>query len=50
MLLGAICAGIIGSLSGLGGGIVVIPLLTILLGVDIHYAIGAALVSVIATS
>ncbi|SJN52601.1 membrane protein, putative [Sphingobacterium faecium PCAi_F2.5] len=49
-LLGAICAGIIGSLSGLGGGIVVIPLLTILLGVDIHYAIGAALVSVIATS
>lgn len=50
MLIGAICAGIIGSLSGLGGGIVVIPLLTILLGVDIHYAIGAALVSVIATS
>lgn len=50
MLFGAICAGIIGSLSGLGGGIVVIPLLTILLGVDIHYAIGAALVSVIATS
>lgn len=49
-LLGSVCAGIIGSLSGLGGGIVVIPLLTILLGVDIHYAIGAALVSVIATS
>lgn len=50
VLLGAICAGIIGSLSGLGGGIVVIPLLTIVLGVDLHYAIGAALVSVIATS
>lgn len=50
VLFGAICAGIIGSLSGLGGGIVVIPFLTILLGVDIHYAIGAALVSVIATS
>lgn len=50
VLLGAIAAGIIGSLSGLGGGIVVIPLLTIILGVDIHYAIGAALVSVIATS
>ncbi|AZB26261.1 MULTISPECIES: sulfite exporter TauE/SafE family protein [Chryseobacterium] len=50
VLLGSICAGIIGSLSGLGGGIVVIPMLTILLGVDIHYAIGAALVSVIATS
>lgn len=43
-------AGLIGSLSGLGGGIIIIPLLTIALGVDIHYAIGTALVSVIATS
>ncbi|GHE30448.1 sulfite exporter TauE/SafE family protein [Sphingobacterium griseoflavum] len=50
LLLGAIMAGIIGSLSGLGGGIVLIPLLTLVLDVDIHYAIGAALVSVIATS
>ncbi len=50
MLLGAFLAGFIGSLSGLGGGIIIIPLLTILLGADIHYAIGAALVSVIATS
>lgn len=50
VLLGSVVAGIIGSLSGLGGGIVVIPLLSIVLGVDIHYAIGAALVSVIATS
>lgn len=50
VLLGSVAAGIIGSLSGLGGGIVVIPLLSIVLGVDIHYAIGAALVSVIATS
>ncbi len=50
VLLGSVCAGVIGSLSGLGGGIVVIPLLSIVLGVDIHYAIGAALVSVIATS
>ncbi len=50
MLLGAFAAGMIGSLSGLGGGIIIIPLLTIGLGVDIHYAIGAALVSVIATS
>lgn len=48
--LGAMCAGTVGSLSGLGGGIIVIPLLTLVLGVDIHYAIGAALVSVIATS
>ena len=50
MLLGAFLAGFVGSLSGLGGGIIIIPLLTILLGVDLHYAIGAALVSVIATS
>ncbi|MFD2744290.1 MULTISPECIES: sulfite exporter TauE/SafE family protein [Sphingobacterium] len=50
LLLGAIIAGTIGSLSGLGGGIVLIPLLTLVLDVDIHYAIGAALVSVIATS
>lgn len=50
MFLGACCAGLIGSLTGLGGGVVIIPLLTVVLGVDIHYAIGTALVSVIATS
>src|SRR6218665_2631798 len=50
LLLGAIIAGLVGSLSGLGGGVIIIPLLSIGLGVDIHYAIGAALVSVIATS
>ncbi|MDR2223289.1 MAG: sulfite exporter TauE/SafE family protein [Flavobacteriaceae bacterium] len=50
MFLGACLAGFIGSLSGLGGGIIIIPLLTVFLGVDIHYAIGTALVSVIATS
>lgn len=48
--LGAVFAGFLGSLTGLGGGIVIIPLLTIVFGVDIRYAIGAALVSVIATS
>lgn len=47
---GSILAGIVGSLTGLGGGIIITPLLTLLLGVDIHYAIGAALISVIATS
>ncbi len=47
---GALIAGLLGSLTGLGGGVVVIPLLTLGLGVDIHYAIGASLVSVIATS
>jgi uncharacterized membrane protein YfcA len=43
-------AGFLGSLTGLGGGVVVTPVLTILLGVDMHYAMGASLVSVIATS
>jgi uncharacterized membrane protein YfcA len=50
ILAGAYFAGLLGSLTGLGGGVVIIPLLTLLLGVDIHYAIGASLVSVIATS
>jgi len=50
ILIGAYAAGLVGSLTGLGGGVVIIPLLTLLLHVDIHYAIGASLVSVIATS
>ena len=47
---GSIAAGFLGSLTGLGGGVVIIPLLTLVFGVDIRYAIGASLVSVIATS
>ncbi len=43
-------AGFLGALTGLGGGVVVVPALTLALGVDIKYAIGASLVSVIATS
>jgi uncharacterized membrane protein YfcA len=43
-------AGFLGALTGLGGAVVVTPALTLLLGVDIRYAIGASLVSVIATS
>lgn len=50
LLLGAYCAGLLGSLTGLGGGVVVIPLLTLCFGVDFHYAVGAALVASIATS
>lgn len=50
LLLGAYCAGLLGSLTGLGGGVVVIPLLTLCFNVDFHYAIGAALVASIATS
>ena len=48
--VGGVAAGFLGALTGLGGGVVIVPLLTVLFGVDIHYAIGAALVSVIATS
>lgn len=49
-MIGAYFAGLLGSLTGLGGGVVIIPLLTLVLNIDIHYAIGASLVSVIATS
>ena len=48
--LGAATAGFLGALTGLGGGVVIVPLLTLVFGVDIRYAIGASLVSVIATS
>jgi uncharacterized membrane protein YfcA len=47
---GSLVAGLLGSLTGLGGGVVLVPLLTIFFKVDIRYAIGASLVSVIATS
>jgi uncharacterized protein len=48
--LGSVLAGLLGALTGLGGGVVVVPMLTLLFHVDIRYAIGASLVSVIATS
>ena len=48
--VGSFVAGLLGSLTGLGGGVVLVPLLTIFFKVDIRYAIGASLVSVIATS
>lgn len=47
---GSLGAGFLGALTGLGGGVVLVPFLTVVFGVDIHYAIGASLVSVIATS
>ena len=50
IFLGSIAAGFLGSLTGLGGGVVIVPLLTLAFHVDIRYAIGASLVSVIATS
>ncbi|MGE5645159.1 MAG: sulfite exporter TauE/SafE family protein [Acidobacteriota bacterium] len=46
----AMAAGFLGALTGLGGGVILTPVLTLLFGVDIRYAIGATLVSVIATS
>jgi uncharacterized membrane protein YfcA len=46
----SVIAGTLGSLLGLGGGIIVVPALTLLLHVDIRYAVGASIVSVIATS
>lgn len=50
VFIGSVAAGLLGALTGLGGGIIIVPMLTLLLGVDIRYAGGAALISVIATS
>jgi uncharacterized membrane protein YfcA len=47
---GSFLAGLLGALTGLGGGVVLIPLLTLAFHVDMRYAIGASLISVIATS
>jgi uncharacterized membrane protein YfcA len=48
--VGSLLAGLLGSLTGLGGGVVIVPMLTLLFGIDFRYAVGASLVSVIATS
>src|SRR5262245_34842557 len=50
VLMLSMLAGFLGSLTGLGGGVVIVPALALLFGVDIRYALGASLVSVIATS
>ena len=47
---GSLAAGLLGALTGLGGGVVLVPLLTIIFHVDLRYAIGASLISAIATS
>jgi hypothetical protein len=47
---GAFLAGLLGALTGLGGGVVIVPLLSVVFKIDLRYAIGASLVSVIATS
>lgn len=46
----SVLAGLLGSLVGLGGGVLIVPLLTLAFGLDIRLAIGASIVSVIATS
>jgi len=50
VLLAALVAGIVGSMFGLGGGIIIIPALTLVLGIDMKDAIGASLIGVIASS
>lgn len=50
MFLASLGAGIIGAIVGIGGGLLVTPILTLIFGVDIHLAIGASIVSIIATS
>ncbi len=50
MFLASFGAGILGSLVGIGGGLLITPILTLIFGVDIHLAIGASIVSIIATS
>lgn len=50
LFLGSLFAGLLGALTGLGGGVVLVPFLTLGFHVDIRYAIGVSLISVIATS
>jgi uncharacterized membrane protein YfcA len=50
LAIGSFGAGLLGALTGLGGGLVVVPMMTVLFHIDLRYAIGASLVSVIATS
>jgi uncharacterized protein len=50
LCLTSVLAGGAGAVLGLGGGILLIPVLTLGFGVDLHYAMGASIVSVIATS
>src|ERR1035438_10191817 len=50
VFFGSVSAGLLGALTGLGGAVVLIPLLTLVFHVDMRYAIGASLISVIATS
>lgn len=46
----SVFGGFLGSILGLGGGIIIVPVLTLVLHVDIRYAIAASLISIVATS
>lgn len=50
LIISSVFAGFLGSLLGLGGGIIVVPVLTLALGIDIRYAIAASLIAIVATS
>jgi uncharacterized protein len=50
IFFGAILAGVLGALVGLGGGVLIVPMLTLIFGLPIQYAIGASIIAVIATS
>jgi hypothetical protein len=50
MLVGGAAAGVFGSLLGLGGGVLIVPLLTLGFGLDLRAAVGVSLVAVIVTS
>ena len=50
LLVIGVAAGIFGAILGLGGGIIIVPVLTLVFGLPIHYAVGASVISIIATS
>lgn len=50
IFVGAVLAGLLGSLLGLGGGILIVPMLSLAFGLPIQYAIGASVIAIIATS
>lgn len=50
LLLVGLLAGVFGAILGIGGGMIITPVLTIGMGLDIKYAIGASIIAVIATS
>jgi uncharacterized membrane protein YfcA len=50
LIAASVFAGMLGALTGLGGGVILVPLLVLAFNVDIHHAAGASLISVISTS